>query len=425
MAERVVIVGAGHAGTNAASALREHGWAGEIVLLTAEEAAPYERPPLSKTILTGGKRFEEILLHPPGGLAANGIQFRRGVRVNSINPAAATIATSDGFSHSYDFLILATGSNAFVPEIPGVGLEGVVTLRSMQHSDVLRQRLRPRKKLVVIGGGLVGLEVAAAARSLSVETSVIEKAPALLSRVMPVSISSRILDLHREHGTQIALEAEIEAILGTETVEGVRLTSGKVFAADTVLVAVGAVPDVELAQAAGLAVDRGILVNKYLQTSDHRIYAAGDVARFPSGDGTLRLESWKNALDQGATVAANILGGQSPYRTVPWMWSDQFEKVVQVAGIPNASQIAVDRPLEDGGLMSFLLSSTGALEAVAAFGDISQVAKSIRIATSMIEKGVSPPAALLADPSSDLREILRSDTGLRNLSYGTKITAAI
>lgn len=425
MAGRVIIVGAGHAGASAARELREHGWTGEITLLTSEDAAPYERPPLSKSILTGTKTLEEISLNPPGWLEANSIDFRPGMRVTSIDRAARTVETGDGLSHSYDFLVLATGGSALVPEIRGVNLNGVVTLRSIQQSYVLRERLTAGSKLVIIGGGLIGLEVAASARTLGVETTVLEKAPALLSRIMPASISSRILDLHHKHGTRVVLGADIDAIVGTDVVEGVRLASGRLFAADTVLISVGAIPEIELARSAGLAVDRGILVNEYLETSDPRIYAAGDIAQFPSPVGTTRLECWKNALDQGATVSANIVGRPTPYSAVPWMWSDQFNKVAQVAGIPNASHVAVERPLDEDGLMTFLLSTTGVLEAVAAFGDISNVAKSVRIGTLMIERGISPPPALLADPTSDLRAILRSGTAYQSALHKPKITAAI
>ncbi|WP_439397912.1 NAD(P)/FAD-dependent oxidoreductase [Bradyrhizobium sp. PMVTL-01] len=425
MARRIVIVGAGHAGTSAARALREHGSSDEIVLLTEERSAPYERPPLSKSVLTQEECFSGVAALAPGWLDQNGILFRSGVRVQAIDRNAQRVTLAGGDHFRYDYLLLATGAKARLPQLPGVGSKGVIALRSLDQSAVLRERLVPARRLVVIGGGLIGLEVAASARARGVDTTVLEKAPALLSRVVPTSTSERILELHRLKGTKVFLGADVEAIIGCDMVEGVRLRSGQEFGADTVLVAVGADPDVELAQKAGLATDDGILVNEYLQTADSRIFAAGDAARYPASTGkdTIRLEAWKNALDQGATAALNILGRKVSYRAVPWMWSDQFDKVFQVAGVPNKSQVEVNRSLDDGGIVTFLLDRFGVLEATVAFGSLSQVAKIVRVATSIIERRLRPSPSVLQDPSYDLRRLLRSDAANAHSTHEAALSA--
>jgi 3-phenylpropionate/trans-cinnamate dioxygenase ferredoxin reductase subunit len=408
MSERVVIVGAGHAGMNAARALRDEGWSGEIVVLSGESSAPYERPPLSKDFLLGTKTITDIAINTPDWFVQNNVELRLNSHVESIDRSEAKVFIADGEGISFDSLILATGSTALIPPIPGIDLPGVVSLRSAEESEHLQPRLIVGKKLVILGGGLIGLEVAATARSLDVEVTVLERADSILTRMMPASISNEIQDLHRDRGTEIRVGVNVVAIEGDSSVQGVRSDTGEFFEADTVLLAVGAKPRVALAEAAGLLVDDGILVNEHLQTSDRRIYAAGDIANFPTENGKRRLQSWKSAIDQSAAIARNIVGSALPFATVPWLWSDQFDKVVQVAGIPEASNIEIMRPLKDGGKMSFLLSPDGVLQAAAVFGDVSIVAKPLRVATAMIEKKVSPIAEHLADPERDLKAILRA-----------------
>ena len=423
MAERVIIIGAGHAGTSAARSLRDGGWTGEVVILSNELSKPYERPPLSKEFLSNTKSSADILINPPEWMEANHIQFRAGDGVESINVEAHTVQTKNAKSYHYDYLILATGSSSFTPDIPGIARDGVFSRRSLDQALTLRDRLSFSQKVVIIGGGLIGLEVAATATKIpGLDTTVIERASTLLPRLLPETVSSQILEMHRQNGTTVVLDATVVEIVGTDKVEGVKLSTGKVVEADTVLVAVGALPETALAKDAGLAVDTGVVVDEYLQTSNQRVYAAGDISQFPANGGSHRLESWKNALDQGAAVAASILGQKLPFKAVPWMWSDQFDKVIQVAGIPDPSHIEVRRVLNNGGIMTFHLSEDGTLRAATAFGDLSQVANSIRVSTSMIEKELAPEMVQLADPSSDLRAMLRAIVA-RNQEAPIEMTA--
>jgi len=407
MAKRVLIIGAGHAGTNVAENLIRNDWSGEILFLTSEDYLPYDRPPLSKGILTDEKSKDDLHLTSGDFFEKENVHIQTGTQVEQIFPDAKQVRTADGRMFDYDFLVIATGSGANVPDVPGITKKGVFTLRTLSQALELKEHLSHSRKIAIIGGGLIGMEVAAATRSLGIETTVIHRSAEPLSRLMPKTITSKLLNTHREHGTNIHLDTQVKQIVGNGSVTGVALDRGELIEADTVLIAAGAYPETCLAELSGLNVNNGVVVNSKLQTSDPFIYAAGDVARFPNGSGHDRLESWKNAVDQGATVASNIMGQDTDYKAIPWMWTDQFDKVVQVAGRHDSEQREVIRELPNGGLVSFHLSDDGTLKAAMAFGDISQVSKSIRPATSMIEKGLRPDPALLEDETVDLRKLLK------------------
>ncbi|CEJ19431.1 pyridine nucleotide-disulphide oxidoreductase, classI(partial sequence) protein [Ralstonia solanacearum IPO1609] len=298
----MVIVGAGHVGGRAALALREAGWQGPIALIGEEPHAPYERPPLSKGVLTGAQSAHDCRIGPPGIYAAQAIDTRLHTRVERIDRAARAVVLADGRRLAYARLLLATGGQARALAIPGAQWCGVQPLRTLDDAQCLRERLRPGARVVVIGGGFIGLEVAASARALGCTVCVVEGGPRLLGRAVPAALAERVEALHRWHGVEIRLAATpvaLHAAPGADAVCAVELAGGERLPCDTVVVGIGIVPNVALAQAAGLAVDNGIVVDATLRTADAAIYAAGDVCAFPavlSGRPT-RQETWRNAKD--------------------------------------------------------------------------------------------------------------------------------
>ena len=306
----MVVVGAGQAGGRAALTLREAGHTGTIVLLGSESSAPYERPPLSKEFLKGERTVDTFTFAKREALSAAGIDFRPETTVTAIDRRQRTVSLDDGSTLPYAKCLLATGREPRrLPVAPG--LEGVVhVLRDLRDAETLRARLVPGAHLAIIGGGFIGLEVAASARALGADATVIEILPRLLSRSVPAPIAARLARRHAVAGVEIILGRRIEQIAASARGAAIRLEDGRTIEADAVLVGIGAAPRTELAEAAGLAVDQGILVDETLRTSDPDIFAAGDVTACPHplGDGHQRLESWQNAEEQGARAARNMLG---------------------------------------------------------------------------------------------------------------------
>ena len=341
---KVVIVGAGHAGGSVASLLKASAFEGEIVLLGEEPVPPYQRPPLSKAWLKGEADLESLLLRPAAYYAEQGINLRTGLVATAISPAERTVTLSDGKVETYDALILATGSIARRLPVPGSDRPDLIELRTIADAERLKAPLGPGCRLVIVGGGYVGLEAAASARALGTEVVLLERLDRVLKRVASEPLSAFFTDRHRAEGVDIRLEVEVAAFEGG----GVRLSDGTLMGADVILVGIGALANDGLARAAGLACDPagsgGIIVDEMARTSDPAIYAIGDVTirPVPVHDCTMRLESVPNALEQARQVAHAIVGRAQTAPEVPWFWSDQYDIKLQIAGLPqNANRTVV------------------------------------------------------------------------------------
>lgn len=341
----VVIVGAGHAGGSAAAFLRQYGFEGPITLIGEEPIPPYQRPPLSKAWLKGEADADALALKPESFYAENGVDLRLNSRVDRIDPAAKTVHLADGNSVSYDFLILATGARARALNAPGADLYGVMALRTAADAEMLKAALGPGKTLAVIGGGYIGLEAAASARALGAEAVVIEVQPRVLARVACEALSTFFQDYHRARGVRFELNVGVNGFEGADgRVTGVKLSDGRTLACDAALVGIGALPNEELAKAAGLTCADGVVVDLSSRTSDPSIFAIGDVSRRPAPlyERDVRLESVANALEQAKQVASVIAGRPVAPPEVTWNWSDQYDLKLQIAGLAvDADEILV------------------------------------------------------------------------------------
>ncbi|MCG5481425.1 NAD(P)/FAD-dependent oxidoreductase [Sinorhizobium alkalisoli] len=403
----IVIVGAGECGARAAFALREKGFAGKITLIGAEPHLPYERPPLSKDGLIGAGPPKYVA--EAGRYAEAGISVRPDAPVESIDRERKSVVLAGGEAIPYDRLLLATGARPRV--FPGVP-EGAGRIRMLRtHGDALsiRPYLAPGRGLAVIGGGFIGLELAATARKLGAEVVLVEGLPRVLSRGVPEEIATLVAGRHRREGVEILCGARIAALEEDRAGARVRLADGGVLAADLVVVGIGAVPNVELAEGAGLAIENGIAVDATLRTSDPDIFAAGDCCSFPLahyGGRRVRLEAWRNAQEQGTLAAANLMGGAERVASVPWFWSDQYELTLQIAGLADGAATTIRRDMEEGAFILFHLDGAGRLIAASGIGPGNAVARDIRLAEMLIAAGASPDPAALASPDTKLKKLL-------------------
>jgi 3-phenylpropionate/trans-cinnamate dioxygenase ferredoxin reductase subunit len=340
-----LIVGAGLAGATAAEALRTQGFTGRVVLIGAEVERPYDRPPLSKDYLQGKSERDKIYLQPPGWYAEHDIELRLDTRVTAVDRDAHEVVVGGGERIGYHKLLLATGSSPRLLDCPGADLDGVRYLRTVGDCEALREAFANGGPVAIIGAGWIGLETAAAARNAGCEVSVIERAALPLLRVLGPEVAQIYADLHRSHGVVLHLGAEIAEITGQDgRATGVRLVDGTTIGAATVVVGVGITPNTALADAAGLAVDNGVVVDTHLATSDPDVFAAGDVANayYPHLATQLRLEHWSAALNQGPVAAANMLGGTVSYDRVPYFFSDQYDMGMEYSGhVPAGGYDAV------------------------------------------------------------------------------------
>lgn len=332
-----VIIGGGMAGGKAAEALRDNGFDGEIILFCDENHLPYERPPLSKEFLAGKKSLVDFTLQNPDWYRDNRVDLRLGTRVSSVDATGHFVGLPDGATVSYDKLLLATGSAARRPPIPGSDADGVHYLRTYDDAVALDSVLTEGSSLAVVGAGWIGLEVAAGARQRGVRVTVVETAKQPLVAALGEIVGEVFANLHREHGVDLRLEAQVEAITGGAAgpATGLRMRNGSTVAADAVLVAVGATPNVELAERAGLAMgDGGVLVDASLRTSDSDIYAVGDIAaaEHPLFGTRIRTEHWANALKQPAVAAAGMLGNPAEYAELPYFFTDQYDLGMEYVG---------------------------------------------------------------------------------------------
>lgn len=413
MSERVLIVGAGHAGGQCAASLRQKGWAGDIVIAGEKAYPPYQRPPLSKAFLAGDLAAERLFLKPPAFYEQQNIEVRLGARAERIDREEKTVRFADGSAVDYDVLVLATGTRVRRLNVPGADLPGVGYLRDIADVDAIRPRLRPGARLIVVGAGYIGLEVAAVATKLGVEVTVLEAAGRVLSRVTGATVSRFFEDLHRGHGVDLRLGAALQGFEDAGDREGgvalARLADGSSLPCNVAVIGVGVVPNAEIAEDAGLAVNDGIVVDDHTRTVDPAIYAIGDCTRHPSAycGADLRLESVHNALEQAKTAAAAICGAPVSYDQVPWFWSDQYDVKLQTVGLCNNAG--------DARSVREVLRGDPSANAFSVFyldGDRLVAADSVnRAADHMVarkliaaRKTVSPEA--LGDPETDLKSLL-------------------
>ena len=340
---RIVIIGAGQAAAQAVTTLSSEGFTGNVVVVGDESYPPYQRPPLSKAYMAGDFVRERLFLKPDSFYADSKCELRLGMAATAIDRGAKTVALSEGGAIPYDRLLLATGARVRPLPVPGAELAGVHYLRGIDDSDALQRHLIAGAKLAVIGGGYIGLEVAAVARKHGLEVTVIEAMDRLMARTASPHISAFYKDLHEGHGVTIHLNAAAAACQGASRVDAVATSAGRV-AADFVLAGIGVMPNCELALEAGLHCENGITVDEFCQTSDPDIFAAGDCTCHPSLCGArVRLESVQNAIDQAKHAALAMIGKPAPYREVPWFWSDQYDIKLQIAGLIRAGDVAVLR----------------------------------------------------------------------------------
>jgi len=335
MTKSVIIIGASHAAAQTGVSLRQTGWAGGITIIGDEAVLPYHRPPLSKDFLSGEKSIDDILIRPAESYEAAKIELKLGVRVGSIDRVNKTILTDEGETLPYDKLVLTTGARIRPLSVPGEDLEGVFYLRDTADVLAIKAKAETAKTAVIIGGGYIGLETAASLRKQGLAVTILEAMPRILQRVTAPIMSTFYKRVHTEQGVEV-----LENVMATEILKnGSRLkvltACEKTLSADMVIIGIGVIPNVELAEMAGLEIGNGIEVNEYCQTSDPDIYAAGDVTWHynPIYDEHVRLESVPNATEQGKIVASHITGTPKPYHSLPWFWSDQFDLKLQIAGL--------------------------------------------------------------------------------------------
>ncbi|WP_017931792.1 NAD(P)/FAD-dependent oxidoreductase [Robiginitomaculum antarcticum] len=337
MSKTVIIVGASHAAAQTCVSLRQGGWSGEITLIGDELVPPYHRPPLSKDFLSGQKSIDDILIRPVQTYQDANINLRLGIRVGVINRVSKQLLTDGGDEVPYDKLVLATGARVRRLPIEGEALENVFYLRDTVDVLAINQKAQSAKTAVIIGGGYIGLETAASLRKLGLEVTVLEAMPRILQRVTAPQMSTFYKRVHTEEGVKIIENVMASEIIKQDHSLRVLTSCEQDFTADMVIIGIGIIPNVELAQTAGLKIGDGIEVNEFCQTSDPDIYAAGDVSWHynPIYNTHIRLESVPNAIEQGKTVAAHINGAPKPYNALPWFWSDQFDLKLQIAGLSS------------------------------------------------------------------------------------------
>lgn len=401
-----VIVGASLAGAKAAETLRAEGFTGRVVLVGEEAQRPYERPPLSKGYLRGETEREKVFVHDEDFYADHDIELRTATRATALNADRHTVTlTSDGDDEqlSYDRLLLATGASPRRLDLPGAELPGVYSLRGLADTDRLASAIGRANTVAVIGAGWIGTEVAASARQLGRNVAMIAPSVVPLERVLGIEVGWVYRTLHTAHGVDLHLQTGVDAVLGADSVEALQLSDGTRLAADVVLVGIGAVPRVELAVDAGLAVDDGIVVDANLRTSDPDIFAAGDVAsaRHPLLGGNVRVEHWANALHQGPAAARNMLGIPTSYERIPYFYSDQYELGMEYSGFAKSWDRVVFRgdPAQ-GKFIAFWLSS--GLVVAGMNANVWDVVEPIQ---QLIRDHVAVDPGLLADPATPLESL--------------------
>ena len=402
----MVIVGAGETGARAARALREEGWDGAITLIGEEAHPPYERPPLSKDVI---KSIEELApkvalsIEEMADLSIDHLPRRCAV---GIDRDVSEVRLDDGMRVGYHRLLLATGAEARRLPLAGEGAGRVLYLRRHDEALAIRNAFGPGKRAIIIGGGFIGLELAASAAERGAKVTLLEAAPRILTRGVPAELAELLAARHRAAGVDLRTNVRIERVDN----DAVVLADGSRVPYDVAVAGVGAVPRTDLAEAAGLAVENGIKVDATLMTEDPNIFAAGDCCCYvhPLYDGRrLRLEAWRNAHDQGALVARNMQDFGEEITAVPWFWSDQYELCLQIAGLADAGTRIVSRDLGEGAVLLFHLAEDGRLVAASGLGNLGRIGREIRLAEMLIDRRAKPDPAQLADPEVKLKALVK------------------
>ena len=406
MTKQIVIAGAGHAAGQVVATLKQKKFDGSIVMIGEEPWLPYQRPPLSKKFLSGELPAERLYFKPPAFYEDPNIDVRLDDAVLSIDKAARSVETRGGETVSYDALVLAIGSRVRRVRTAGSSLEGVHYLRSIDDVDRIRADLDQANQVVIVGAGYIGLEVAAVARQLGNEVTVLEMADRVMSRVVSPAVSTFYQKQHVTRGVNLLLSTGLDEFVGDNRVTAITTSDGSRIPADTVIVGVGILPNTELAAQAGLDVDDGIVVDSHCCTSDVSIYAVGDCTSHPNAiyDRRLRLESVHNALEQAKTAAANICGESVEYSQVPWFWSDQYDIKLQIAGLSDGYDEVVLRGNPDNGSFACMYLRDGRLiacDAVNAPRDFMQSKK-------LIADRCEPDRSRLANTDVQLKDLLTS-----------------
>ena len=401
----MVIVGAGMAGARAVIALRAGDYKGPITLIGEESFLPYDRPPLSKAAISAEEAPSPTLLLDDDQLRSLGATFIRGAKALKLDVKSKTVTLNIGVSVAYEKLLVATGAKPRKLNIEGG--EHALLLRDFGDAEVLREAFKPNKKVVIIGGGFIGLELAASASKLGCDVTLIEAQPRVLMRGVPDVIAKTVHDKHVAHGVKL--------LTGTGLIKlekhAVHLADGRVIAADVIIAGIGAAPEVELAAEAGLKIDNGIACDEHLRTSDPDVYAAGDCCNFPHGhfgDKRTRLEAWRSASDQANTAAENMLGGSKVHNAIPWFWSDQFDLTLQIAGMSDQATSTVTRQLSAESFIIFHLTDEGRLVGASGIGTGNSIARDVRLAEMLIAKNINPSISDLGDANVQLKTFLKS-----------------
>lgn len=396
-----VIVGAGHAAGQAAASLRQQGYEGEVLIIGDEPHIPYQRPPLSKQYLSGEQGIERVYLRPEKFYADKNITVKTGVTVQSIDTNAHRVSTDGGETIAYHQLLLATGSRPRLLNIPGTDLAGIYYLRTIADVDAIRAQFAPGKKLVIVGGGYIGLEVASVAITAGLEVHVLEMEERILQRVTTPEMSQYYDQLHSGRGVRIHTSTLVSGFAGDGQLTAVQCGDAE-FPADMVVIGIGIIPNVELAEAAGIDCNNGIVVDEGCRTSASGVFAAGDCTNHPNPllNRRLRLESVPNAMEQARVAAANMCGGEKTYASIPWFWSDQYELKLQMVGFSADGDTQVVRGDKAANRFAVFYLNNGLLVAA----DAVNSPREFMICKQLIGKSVD--AEQLADPDVDLKTLI-------------------
>ncbi|XHE13825.1 FAD-dependent oxidoreductase [Agrobacterium deltaense] len=404
MTGRLVIVGAGQAAFALAAKLRALKDERPITIIGSEDAHPYQRPPLSKKYLLGEMSFDRLMFRPVEWYAENNVDIRLSTWVEEIDRAAKSLRMQDGSTLSYDRLVLATGASPrLLPASIGGDLEGVLTVRDKRDADRLMEEMKPGRRLLVIGGGYIGLEAAAVARKLGLDVTLIEMADRILQRVAAPETADIMRGIHQANGVAIREKTGLVRLVGMDgRVAAAELSDGSTLDVDFVIVGIGVTPNDRLARESGLDVGNGILVDEYTRSSDKDIHAVGDCALLPWRGQHVRIESVQNAVDQAEAAAHVLAGTEIAYDARPWFWSDQYEVKLQIAGFNLGYDETVLRPGAREGSWSVWYFRDGRFVAVDAVND----AKAYVSGKKLLDTGAEPDRTILADPSADLKLLL-------------------